>query len=160
MKILHAWPLQGRSKERHDVSLDHTETIYLSSSSELVYLRHRRFLPPKHLYHQWRSQFDCMIDNGEAPKNRDDKFVFEIIKNINVVFGKPVMGIKRTKSKKPTKDPSFKMQSSFFQCLPYYKEFKISHAISTVHVKKVVFESTMSLLLDIPSKAKDGLKCP
>jgi hypothetical protein len=30
------------------------------------------------------------IENEEAPKPRDGKFVFEMIKNINVVFGKPV----------------------------------------------------------------------
>jgi hypothetical protein len=31
--------------------------------------------------------FDGMIENGEAPKHRDGKFVFEIIKNINVFLG-------------------------------------------------------------------------
>jgi hypothetical protein len=39
-----------------------------------------------------------MIENGEAPKHRDGKFIFEMIKNINVIFGKPVKGIKRKKS--------------------------------------------------------------
>jgi hypothetical protein len=37
-----------------------------------------------------------------------------MIKNINVVFGKPIKGIKRKKSKKPTKDLPFKKQSIFF----------------------------------------------
>jgi hypothetical protein len=49
-----------------------------------------------------------MIENGEAPKYRDGKFVFDIIKNINVIFGKPVKGIKRKKSEKPPKDSPFK----------------------------------------------------
>jgi hypothetical protein len=31
-----------------------------------------------------------------------------MIKNINVIFGKPVKGIKRKKSEKPPKDSSFK----------------------------------------------------
>jgi hypothetical protein len=39
--------------------------------------------------------------------------MFEIIKNINVVFGKPVKGIKGKKSKKPPKDSPFK-ESIFF----------------------------------------------
>jgi hypothetical protein len=34
--------------------------------------------------------------------------VFETINNINVIFGKPVKGIKRKKSKKPPKDSSFR----------------------------------------------------
>jgi hypothetical protein len=65
------------------------------------------------MYHQWRSQFDRTIKNGEAPKHRDDKFVFEMIKNIKVTFGKPVKGIKRKKSEKPPKDLPFKKQSFF-----------------------------------------------
>jgi hypothetical protein len=34
--------------------------------------------------------------------------MFEMIKNINVIFGKPVKGIKRKKSEKPSKDSPFK----------------------------------------------------
>jgi hypothetical protein len=56
------------------------------------------------MYRQWRSHFDDTIMNGEEPKHRDGKFVFETIKNINVIFGKPVKGIKRKKSEKPPKD--------------------------------------------------------
>jgi hypothetical protein len=48
-----------------------------------------------------------MIENGEASKHRDGKFVFEMIKNINAIFGNPVKGIKRKKNEKPSKDSSF-----------------------------------------------------
>jgi hypothetical protein len=78
-------------------------------------------------------------------------------KNINVIFGKPVKGIKRKKSDKPPKDSPFKKQSIFFQYLPYWKEFEIGHAINTMHVEKGVFKSTIGLLLCIPSKTEDGL---
>jgi hypothetical protein len=54
-----------------------------------------------------------------APKHGDGKFVFEIIKNINITFGKPVKEIKRKKSEKPPKDSPFKNQSIFFLYLPY-----------------------------------------
>jgi hypothetical protein len=118
---------------------------------------HYRFLPPKHRYSQWRSRFGGTIKNGEAPKHQDDKFVFETIKNISVVFWKPMKGIKRKKSKKPPKDSRFRKQLIFFQYLPYWKEFEIGHAIDTMHVEKGVFESTIGLLLDIPSKTKGGL---
>jgi hypothetical protein len=40
-----------------------------------------------------------MIENEEALKHRDGKFVFEMIKNINVVFGKPVKGKRVRKMK-------------------------------------------------------------
>jgi hypothetical protein len=83
--------------------------------------------------------------------------VFEMIKNINVVFGKPVKGEKRKKNENAPKDSLFKKQSIFFRYLPYWKEFEIGHAIDTMYVTKGVFESTISLLLDIPGKTKDGL---
>jgi hypothetical protein len=90
-------------------------------------------------------------------RHQSIKFVFEIINNINVIFGKPVTEIKRKKSEKAPKDSPFKKQSIFFWYLPNWKEFKIGHAIDTMHLEKVVFKSTISLLLDIPSKTKDGL---
>jgi hypothetical protein len=83
-------------------------------------MRHHRFLPPKHRYHQWRSSFDGMIKNGEVPKHRDGKFIFEMIKNINFIFGKPVKGIKRKKSEKPSKDSPFKKQSSETEWMPTF----------------------------------------
>jgi hypothetical protein len=83
--------------------------------------------------------------------------VFEILKNINVVFGKPMKGKRGRKMKKAPKDSPFKKQLIFFRYLPYWKEFKIGHAIDTMHVTKGVFESTIRLLLDIPGKMKDGL---
>jgi hypothetical protein len=121
----------GQRKDRCVIRGDKTESIYLPSSSKLVYMWHHRFLPSKHRYRQWRSSFDGTIKNGEAPKHQDDKFVFEMVKNINIIFGKPVKGIKRKKSEKPPKDSPFKKQSIFFRYLPYWKEFEIGHAIDT-----------------------------
>jgi hypothetical protein len=80
-----------------------------------------------------------------------------MIKNINVIFEKPMKGIKRKKREKPAKDLPFKKQWIFFRYLPYWKEFEIGHAIDIMHIEKGVFENTIGLLLDIPSKTKDGL---
>jgi hypothetical protein len=139
------------------VCVDQTESIYLLSSSKLVYMRQHKFLPRKHKYHQWRTQFDGTVKNEEVPKHRDDKFVFEMIKIMNVVFSKPLKGKKRKKNEKAPKDSPFKKQSIFFRYLPYWKEFEIGHTIDTMHVTKGVFESTINLLLDIKGKMKDGL---
>jgi hypothetical protein len=49
-----------------------------------------------------------MIENEETPKHRDEKFVFEMIKNINVVFGKPVKGKTKKKNENAPKDSLFK----------------------------------------------------
>jgi hypothetical protein len=95
---------QVKGKTRCVICIDQTEP----SSSKLVYMQHHRLLPPKHKYHQWRSSFDGKIENGEAPKHQNGKFVFEMVKNINVVFGKPVKGIKWKKGVKLPKDSPFK----------------------------------------------------
>jgi hypothetical protein len=44
-----------KGKTRCVVCVDQTESIYLQSSNKLVYMRHHRFLPNKHNYHQWRT---------------------------------------------------------------------------------------------------------
>jgi hypothetical protein len=43
--------VQVKGKTGCVVCVDQTESIYLPSSSKLVYMQHRRFLPPKHGYH-------------------------------------------------------------------------------------------------------------
>jgi hypothetical protein len=89
-----------------------------------------------------------MIDSEEAlMKHRDDNFVFGMIKSIKVIFGKHVKRENRKKSENALKE-------SLFCC---WKGFQIGHAIDTMHVGKSVFESTISLLLDIPSETKYGL---
>jgi hypothetical protein len=80
-----------------------------------------------------------------------------MIKNIKLVLRKPVKGKRRKKNEKAPKDSLFNKQSNFFKYLLYWKEFKISHNIDTMHVEKGVFESTISLLLDIAGKTNDGL---
>jgi hypothetical protein len=88
-----------------------------------------------------------MIKNKEAPKHRDGKFVFKMIKNINVVFGKPVKGKKRKKNEKASKNSPFKKQSIFFRYLPYWKEFKIGHVIGTISELECAILITMFLLV-------------
>jgi hypothetical protein len=104
---------QVKGKTTCVICVDQTKSIYLSSSSKLVYMRLHRFLPRKHKYRQWKTKFDSMIEKEEALKHRDGKFVFEIIKNIRVVFGKPMKGEKRKKNEKAPKYSPFKKHSIF-----------------------------------------------
>jgi hypothetical protein len=48
-----------------------------------------------------------MIKNEEAPERQDSKFVFEMIKNIKVVFRKPVKGKKSKKNQNALRDAPF-----------------------------------------------------
>ena len=80
-------------------------------------------------------EFDGTERKGRAPKHLDGKLVFELVKNIKVVFGKKVAKGKETtkKRKKSTESDEqrkqtggheedatgFKKLSIFFKYLPY-----------------------------------------
>jgi hypothetical protein len=111
--------------------------------------------------------FDNTVENFLAPETRTGRSVFELTKNIKVVFGKPKK--KPVKRKKRTdqdttdapveeSNQSFKKHSIFFRYLDYWKDLEVRHAIDVMHLEKNVFDSTIGTLLDIPSKTKDGFK--
>jgi hypothetical protein len=66
-----------------------------------------------------KTHFDNMFEKDSAPKQYTGKLLFEIVKSIQVVFGKgTIKGQKRKKSSTLTNMP-FKKQSFFFKYLPY-----------------------------------------
>jgi hypothetical protein len=78
-------------------------------------MRHRWFLPRKHKYCKMKIHFDNTVEKDSVPKQYTGKLVFEMVKNIEVVFGKgTVTGQKRKKTPTLTDIP-FKKQSIFFQ---------------------------------------------
>jgi hypothetical protein len=83
--------------------------------------------------------------------------VFEIVRNINFVFGKKRKDMKTRKDAKPDLGAILKKKSIFFEYLPYWKELDVRYAIDGMHVHKNVFESIIGTLLDIKGKTKEGL---
>jgi hypothetical protein len=53
---------QVKGKKACVVCVDQTKSIYVSSSSKFVYIWHHKFLPCKHKYRQWKTQFDGTIE--------------------------------------------------------------------------------------------------
>src|SRR5438128_10216660 len=98
-------------------------------------MRSRWFLPPSHRYRKMTKEIDGTEERGRAPKHLDGKLVFELVKNIKVIFGKKVSkGKETTKKRKKTtesddqrKEPGsheedetgFKKVLIFFKYLPY-----------------------------------------
>jgi hypothetical protein len=79
--------------------VDRTASIYLPSSRKLVFMRHRQFLERKHKYHKMKRHFDNAIEKDSAPKWYTGKLLFEMVKNIQVVFEKgTIKGQKRKKT--------------------------------------------------------------
>src|SRR5438876_8377201 len=111
--------------------LGDSQYVYLFGSQKLVYMRRRWFLPLSHRYHKLTKEFDGTEEKGRGPKHLDRKLVFEMVKNMKVVFGNKVPKGKETtkKRKKTTKsddqrkemggheedEPVFKKLSIFFK---------------------------------------------
>jgi hypothetical protein len=69
------------------------------------------------MYRKMKSHFDNTIKKDNVSKQYTRKLVFEMVKNIEVVFGKGIVnGQKRKKTPTPTDIP-FKKQSFFFMYL-------------------------------------------
>jgi hypothetical protein len=138
--------------------VDGTTSVYLPSSRKLEFMRHRQFLDRKHKYHKMKRHFDNTVEKDSAPKRYTGKLLFEMVKNIQVVFGKgTVKGQKRKKTPTST-DMPFKKQSIFFNYLPYWKDLESCHSVDLMHVTKNVFNNIIGTLLDMPRKMKDRLK--
>ncbi|WVZ52068.1 hypothetical protein U9M48_003161 [Paspalum notatum var. saurae] len=118
--------------------LDAMTSMYLNGSKKVVYTKYRRFLVEGHRYRrrQFNNHFDGKDEKCSVPRRRhDSKHVFDMVKKINIVYGKK---IKRTK--------------------PLLKDLEVPHAIDCMHLKKNVFDSTICTLMDVKGKTKDGLK--
>ena len=104
--------------------------------------------------------FDKKAKNESAPERHKNGYhVFEMMKNIHVIFGKKTMeGKTRDRSTPPVPSVHFKKQSIFFKYLPYWEDLEVPHTINGMYLKKNVFESMIALLMDTLGKTKDGLK--
>jgi hypothetical protein len=118
-------------------------SVYLPSSKKLVFMRRRRFLERKHKYRKIKRYFDNTVEKDSALKQYTGKLLFEMVKNIQVVFSKgTVKGQKRKKTPTST-DMPFKKQSIFFKYLPYWKDLETCHNIDLMHVTKNVFNNSL-----------------
>jgi hypothetical protein len=104
---------QNKGKSGCPICVDGTASIYLPSSRKLVFMWHQWFLERKHKYRKMKRHFDNTVEKDSAPKRYTGKLLFEMVKSIQVVFGKGT--VKRQKRKKtPTlTDMPFKKKSFF-----------------------------------------------
>jgi hypothetical protein len=105
-----------------------------------------------------KRHFNNTFEKDSVPKWYTRKLLFEMVTNIQVVFGnETVKGQKRKKALTST-DMPFKKQSIFLKYLPYWKDLETCYSIDLMHVTKNVFDNIIGTLLDMPRKMKDGLK--
>lgn len=159
---LYALSGQFKGKTGCLVCLDDTKWVFLDGSKKVVYIRNRRFLKQGHKYRSklYLKYFgDIEEDEDQPPVRRHDgKYVFQMVKNISVVYGKKkIDGTPRDRSIPPIEGVPFKKKSIFFQYLKYWPELEVPHAIDAMHVQKNVFESLIATLMDT-AKSKDSLR--
>jgi hypothetical protein len=81
------------------------------------------------MYRKIKMHFDNTVEKDSAPKQYTRKLVFEMVKNIEVVFGKgTVKGQKRKKTPTLT-DITFKKQSIFLSTFLTGRTFKLVTAL-------------------------------
>ena len=93
---------------------------FLDGSKKVVYMKYHRYLVQGYKYRrkQFNNHFDGKEENGSAPKRRhDSKYVFDMVRKINIRYGKK---IKRTKP--PIEGVPSKKMSIFYKYLPYWKD--------------------------------------
>ena len=94
-----------------------------------------------------------------ALERRDGHYVYNMVKNIKVAYGKKKKDGKINKRDMPPIDGvPFKKMSIFFKYLPYWPDLAMHHSIDGMHIKKDMFKSVIGILVDIKAKIKDGLK--
>ena len=83
---------------------------------KFVYLKYCRFLVERHKYRRkaFYALFDGKAESGSIPIRRhNSKYVFDMVRKINISYGKK---IKITKT--PVEGVPFKKMSMFFKYLP------------------------------------------
>ena len=95
---------------------------------------------------------------GQAPERRDGHYVYNMVENMKVTYGKMKKDGKINKRDTPLLDgmPS-KNMLILFKYPPYWLDLAMRHSIDGMHIKKNVFESVIGILIDIKAKTKDGL---
>jgi hypothetical protein len=83
--------LSGHSNKGYKAGtlyLDETDSMYLKHCRKIVYMGHCRFLPVKHPLRKKHAHYGGKADHRTKPRHICGKMVFEMVKDIKVVFEK------------------------------------------------------------------------
>jgi hypothetical protein len=95
-----------------------------------------------------KDQLNGKTEKRRPPPHRIGHEVYEMVKDVYVVFGK-----RKRSNKNIEEDDMWKQQSIFWE-LPYWKDLDIHHSIDVMHVKKNVCESLLGTLLNTDGKTR------
>ena len=137
------WPalsnLSGQTNKGYKACthcLDNTESIYLKKCQKVVYIGYRRFLPIKHPLRRKGKHFKGEVDHRTKPENRSGEDVFNMVRDVQVVFGKGP-GSQPVPNDADGHAPMWKKKSIFWE-LPYWQVLDVRSAIDVMHLTKNV----------------------
>ncbi|XP_074343103.1 uncharacterized protein LOC141680892 [Apium graveolens] len=125
-----------------------TSSTYLKHSRKVVYLNHRKFLPPNHKWRSDKRRFNGEMEMGESPEMLTGIEVEHLLSGYENSFGKC-----KTKQKTCTDCP-WKKRSIFFE-LPYWSTHMVRHNLDVMHIEKNICDKILGTLLNIGGKTKD-----
>ena len=132
-----------------------TESIYLKHCKKVVYMGHRRFLPTKHELRKKCPHFGGNADHRAKPVHRNGQDVFDMVKDVEVIFGKGD-GSQPVKTGEDGRAAMWKKKSIFWE-LPYWPFLEVRNAIDVMHLTKNLCVNLISFL-GTYGKPKDTLE--
>nr|AAX96443.1 transposon protein, putative, CACTA, En/Spm sub-class [Oryza sativa Japonica Group]ABA92562.1 transposon protein, putative, CACTA, En/Spm sub-class [Oryza sativa Japonica Group] len=155
------WPalsnLSGQSNKGYKACthcMDITESTYLKHCRKVVYMGHRRFLAANHPVRKKGKHFEHKADHRTKPKHRSGKTVFDMVKDLKVVFGKGP-GSQHIESEDG--HAAMWKKNSIFWELPYWEFLDVRHAIDVMHLTKNLCVNLLGFL-GVYGKSKDTLE--
>ena len=142
------WPalsnISGQSNKGYNACthcLGDTESIHLGKN---VYLGHRRFLPANHAVRKKGKHWKGVTDNRKKPTLPKGDVIYDMVKDIDVIFGKGP-GAQSVPKEDANHVAMWKKKSIFWE-LPYWKILDIRSAIDVMHVTKNICVNLLSFL--------------
>ncbi|XP_037428461.1 uncharacterized protein LOC119294365, partial [Triticum dicoccoides] len=135
------WPalsnLSGLSNKGYNACthcLHETESVHLPNYKKNVYLGHRRFLPKIHPVRKKGKHYNGKADHRPKPAERTGAEVFDMVKDLKVIFGKGPGG--QSVPKGADGHAAMWKKKSIFWELEYWKVLDVRSAIDVMHVTK------------------------
>jgi hypothetical protein len=158
---INGWPalsnLSGYSNKGYRVTthcLHENDSMYLKHCRKIVYMDHCRFLSVKHPLIKKHDHYGGKADHHTKPRHICGKMVFEMVKDIKVVFRKGPGS--RSMPNVEGHAPMWKKRSIFWN-LPYWKIIEVRNTIDVMHLTKNLSVNLLGFLGGY-GKPKDTLE--
>jgi hypothetical protein len=120
-----------------------------------MYMGHHRFLPSNHTLRKRGKDFKGKVDHQIKPENRSGEDVLNMVKDVQVVFGKGP-GSQPVPNDANGHAPMWKKKPIFWE-LPYWKVLEVHSAIDVMHLTKNLCVNLLGFM-GVYGKPKDTLE--